>query len=353
MKKKVTKARRTKTPKDPLGDPQEGHILTRAIIDTIREPLVVLDKELRIIVASRSFYKKFKQTYENTQGKKFYDLGNGQWNIPKLRTLLEKVIPEHKTVEEYEVDHDFPFLGARTMLLNAREVRYQNGHKKMLLSILDITHQRTLEEEREKILVKKDLLLKEMRHRVANSLQLIASILLLKAETVDSGESRIHLKDAHERIMSIATAQQQLDPVELGDHTPVEKYLTALCKSLARSMIRKRKPVKLEVAASKGMVTSDVAVSLGLLTTELVINALKHGFPDRQPGKIIVTYTSAKSGWVLSVEDDGIGKPKNKKVPQNGLGTSIIGALANQLQATIRIRSSSLGTKVSIIHKIP
>jgi len=296
---------------DPLGDPNDGHVLTRAIIDTIREPLIVLDEELRIIVASRSFYKKFRETYKSTESKRFYDLGNGQWNIPKLRTLLEKVIPKHKSVEEYEVDHDFPFLGARTMLLNAREVRYDNGRKKMLISILDVTHQRILEEEKEKILVQKDLLLKEMRHRVANSLQLIASILLLKAESVDSGESRSHLKDAHLRIMSIATAQQQLDPVELGEHTPVEKYLTALCKSLARSMIRDRKPVQLEVVASKGSVTSDVAVSLGLITTELVINALKHGFPEKHPGRIIVTYTSAKSGWVLSVEDSGIGKSKS------------------------------------------
>lgn len=336
---------------DPLGDPTDGHILTRAIIDTIQEPLIVLDEELRIMVASRSFYKKFHQTHENTQGKRFYELGNGQWNIPKLRILLEKVIPERKSIEGYEVDHDFPFLGARTMILNAREVRYKNGHRKMLVSIFDITHQRVMEEEREKMLIQKDLLLKEMRHRVANSLQLIASILMLKADSVDPGESRSHLNDAHQRIMSIATAQQQLDPAELGEHTPVEKYLTALCKSLSRSMIRNRKPIQLEVVASKGSVTSDEAVSLGLITTELVINALKHGFPDKQKGKITVTYTSAKSGWVLSVEDNGIGKAGSTKTPQPGLGTSIIGALANQLQARIKIKSSSLGTKVSIVRK--
>jgi len=238
------------------------------------------------------------------------------------------------------------------MILSAREVRYKNGQGKMLVSIFDITHQRTLEEEREKLLIQKDLLLKEMRHRIANSLQLIASILLLKAESVDAGESRTHLKDAHKRIMSIATVQQQLDPIELGQQITVEKYLSALCKSLARSMIRNRQPVQLEVIASNGSITSDMAVSLGLITTELVINALKHGFPDKQQGLITVTYTSAKSGWVLSVEDNGIGKKeKGKKVSQPGLGSGIIGALANQLQATIKVKTSSLGTKVSIVHK--
>lgn len=335
---------------NPLGDPKYGHILTQAIIDTIQEPLIVLDEDLCIIAASRSFYKKFKQRPQDTQGEKFYDLGNGQWNIPQLRTLLERVIKHQKPIEGYEVDHDFPFLGTRTMILSAREVRYKNGHKKMLVSIFDITHQRALEEERERMLIQKDLLLKEMRHRIANSLQLIASILMLKAESVDAG-SRTHLTDAHQRIMSIATAQQQLDPTELGEAISVEKYLTALCKSLSRSMIRNRKPVRLDVVASKGSVTSDIAVSFGLITTELVINALKHGLPNNQKGTITVTYTSAKDGWVLSVEDNGIGKQTNKEDSQAGLGTSILGALANQLQATIKIKTSSLGTKVSVIHK--
>lgn len=200
---------------DPLGDPKDGHILTLAIIDTIREPLIVLDDKLRIIAASRSFYERFGSNHEGIQGKMFYELGNGQWNIPSLRKLLEKVIPEHSTVDGYEVLHHFPTLGERIMLVNAREVRYKNGRKKMLLSIFDITDQRILEADREKLINQKDLLLKEMRHRIANSLQLIASILLLKADMVSSKESRSHLEDAHERILSIATAQRQLDPVAL------------------------------------------------------------------------------------------------------------------------------------------
>src|SRR6185436_3473749 len=171
---------------DPLGDPKDGHILTRAIIDTIREPLIILDEELRIIAASHSFYKKFDLTHEGTYDKMFYELGNGQWDIPALRTLLEQVIPKHTNVKGYEVAHDFPILGKRTMVVNAREIRYENGRKKMLLSIFDITQQRKLEAEKEKLVLQKDLLLKEMKHRIANSLQLIASILLIKAGTVKS-----------------------------------------------------------------------------------------------------------------------------------------------------------------------
>ncbi len=221
----------------------------------------------------------------------------------------------------------------------------------MLLSIFDITDQRALEDEREKLLLQKDLLLKEMRHRIANSLQLIASILLLKAGSVDSKESRSHLEDAHERILSIATVQQQLDPVGHGEEIGVANYLQSLCKSLSRSMIGGRKPITLHAESSPGTVSSDTAISLGLITTELVINALKHAFTPGKSGRIIVTYNASGSAWTLSVEDNGVGESDEKKAHPRGLGTSIIGALANQLNAIIRIESSELfGTKVSIIH---
>ncbi|MHB8710567.1 MAG: sensor histidine kinase [Minisyncoccota bacterium] len=337
---------------DPSVDSRDSHMLTQEIIDTIHEPLIVLDENLRVLVAGRSFYKKFDLSYGTVHGKKFYDLKDGEWNIPTLRTLLEEVIPKHKKIEGYEIIHDTPFLGRRIMLINAREIIQGGGKiKRMLISIFDITERRALEAERERLLSQKDLLLKEMRHRIANSLQLIASILILKAETVDSEESRAHLKDAHERIMSIATVQQQLDPGPHGNDIVVADYLTALCNSLAQSMIGGRKPITLRVDAGHWLISSEKAISLGLLTTELVINALKHAFPDNQRGEVVIRYTTNKNhGWTLSVSDNGVGQSKNKKTRTHGLGTSIVGAIANQLHATIKTKSSPLGTKVSIIH---
>lgn len=331
---------------DPLGDPKDGHILTRAIIDTIREPLIVLDEELRIIAASRSFYKKFGMSHEVTYDKMFYDLGNGEWNAPALRKLLEQVIPEHTTVEDYEVVHDFVTLGNRTMLVNACEIRYENGRKKMLLSIHDVTEQKHIEHELERVVEQKNILLKEMRHRIANSLQLIASILLLKAETVASEDAKLHLQDAHGRIMSIATVQQHLDPAGLmDDRVEVGPYLTSLCESLAKSMIGGRKPITLRVEASAGTASSDEAISFGLLTTELVINALKYAFP-KDEGAILVRYEADESHWELSIEDNGIGYTRN---PDNqGLGTSIVSSLSRQLGAELITTSTSNGTKVSL-----
>jgi chemotaxis protein methyltransferase CheR len=99
--------------------------LAQGIVDTVREPLLVLDRALQVIAASRSFYSAFKVCPEETQGQLLYTLGDGQWDISQLRVLLEKIIPEHRVIDGYEVQHDFPHLGFRTMRLNARQVFYE------------------------------------------------------------------------------------------------------------------------------------------------------------------------------------------------------------------------------------
>src|SRR6202049_4079441 len=87
-------------------------ILAHAIVDTVREPLIVLDHDLRVVAASRSFYLTFRVSRDDTQSRLLYELGDGQWDIPKLRVLLEKIIPEHGVMENYEVEHEFPGIGA-------------------------------------------------------------------------------------------------------------------------------------------------------------------------------------------------------------------------------------------------
>ena len=123
-----------------------------------------------------------------------------------------------------------------------------------------------------------------MNHRINNSLQIIASILLLKAQTVQSEETRRHLHDAHERIMAVATVQEQLHPAPFGTQIDAKSYLTRLCESLAASMILDGQPISLRVEAGEGSMTSEKAVSMGLIATELVINAIKHAFPGGAKG---------------------------------------------------------------------
>jgi PAS domain-containing protein len=106
---------------------KDGHPLARAIVDTVRDALIVLDRDLRVVAASRSFYQTFGANPQDTQGQLFYDLDNGRWNIPALRRLLEEVIPQHRTIEGYEVEHEFSTIGRRALLLNARQVEYDEG----------------------------------------------------------------------------------------------------------------------------------------------------------------------------------------------------------------------------------
>lgn len=326
--------------------------LAEAIVDTVREPLVVLDRDLRVVSASRSFYRTFAMEPRNTLGRMFYELDDGQWDIPALRKLLEDVIPGHRTIEAYEVEHDFPTIGRRIMLLNARQV-FDEAHpdSTLLLAIDDVTQRRDAEHEKDELLRQKEVLLQEMQHRVANSLQIIASILLLKARTVQSEETRLHLRDAHERVMSLATVQQQLRASRLGDRIEVGPYLSKLCDSLAKSMIGDRRPLALTVEAGVGTAESSAAVSIGLVITELVINALKHAFPPGRQGQILVRYATNEDGWRLSVSDNGIGRQDLHERAHSGLGTSIVEALARQLYARVEVSSGSQGTIVAIIRE--
>jgi len=123
-----------------------------SIINTVREPLIALDQDLRVVTVSRSFYDFFKVSPENTVGQLIYDLGNRQWDIPKLRELLETILPQKATFDNYEVEHEFAGIGRRIMLLNARQIQRALGKERIiLLAIEDITERKELEEAHSKL----------------------------------------------------------------------------------------------------------------------------------------------------------------------------------------------------------
>jgi two-component system CheB/CheR fusion protein len=114
---------------------------TQSIVDTVREPMLVLDKDLGVLSANRSFYDIFRVAEQETVGKRIYDLGNRQWDIPSLRKLLEEVVPQNSHFNNYPVEHDFPLIGRRKMLLNARRLYDELGSQRILLAIEDVTGQ--------------------------------------------------------------------------------------------------------------------------------------------------------------------------------------------------------------------
>ncbi len=329
--------------------------LSHAIIDTVRDPLLVLDLNQRIVAASRSFYQTFKLAGHDLRGQVLFDIDGGQWDIPELRELLETIAKDRATIEGYEVDREFPVIGRRIMLLNVRKVFYEkDAHGTVLLAFEDITHRRAVERQVQELMKEKDMLLEELQHRVANSLQIIASILLIKARTVQSEETRLQLEDAHKRVLSVAAVQKHLHATGHGRSIEVGTYLTKLCETLAESMIGDSRPISLKVVADPGAVMSNQAVSIGLIVTELVMNALKHAFPgEKLDAGILVSYKVADTDWKLTISDNGIGKPDpgiGQKKTDGGLGTSLVQALTKQLDAQLDIASDTHGTAVTVTH---
>ncbi|MFA6511901.1 MAG: PAS domain-containing protein [Patescibacteria group bacterium] len=112
---------------------EESWTYIRTVVDIVREPVLILDEDLRVIAANESFYRTFQVEQKDTDGKVVYELGNGQWNIPALKKLLEDILPKNTFFKGFEVSHEFPFIGHKVMILNARQIHFQEGAATKLL----------------------------------------------------------------------------------------------------------------------------------------------------------------------------------------------------------------------------
>jgi len=335
----------------------EAQTLALAIVDTLPEPFLVLDDKLCLLKGSRCFYEVFGENPAKAHGRSLFELSDGQWNTPGLRQLLATVVPRNIAVKGFEFEQDFARLGKRTIQLNALPIREKNGDgRRILLAIKDITERRVIEREKQKLLEHSEALLeqqktllREMQHRVANSLQIIASILLLKAGSVSSEETKNELRAAHQRVMSVAAVQSYLHASSGIEQIEIGPYLTKLSAGLASSMVGPKQSIEIKVTASSGALPSSHAVSLGLIVTELIMNAVKYAFPkSRSSARIRITFEKSKADWKLSVSDNGIGRGKVKEPSSTGLGTALISALAKQLDAQISDVSTDKGLTVAV-----
>jgi two-component sensor histidine kinase len=324
--------------------------LTLAVVTSSPAPLLLLDGELTVIAASTSFYKVFGSSVAALEGRPLYSLDAGQWDSPKLRSLMAATVLGELAPDALDVDLKSPRRPVRNLIVQARRLVYLDlEHTRILVAVTDVTDARADQALKEGAVRESSVLLHEVRHRVANSLQIIASVLLQTARNTDSEETRAHLKDAHHRVMSVAALERLLSTSADGD-IEVHAYFTSLCENISASMIGDVDQIKLSVEGGGGVVDARISVSLGLIVTELVINALKHAFPEGRPGKITVDYNFHGPNWILCVRDDGIGMPTTAPT-RTGLGTSIVHALANQLKASVEVVPEQPGTKISIHHK--
>ena len=327
----------------------------RALINSSQLPLLLFNHEARVIYASGSFHNAFDIPSDGVDGHTLSEIAGGGWDIPQLGLLLQNALANGPQMGDYETDLVRKDQRQRRLQVNVQTVVHgDEPATRVLMAITDVTQVRDAERlnitlllEKDNLLRERAILMDEMQHRIANSLQIIASILLLKARAVKSDETRTHLEDAHNRVMSLAAVQQHLQS-SLGD-VDVGPYLTKLCDSLGASMIREARPLLLQVIADEAVITSHEAVSLGLVVTELVINALKHAFPSAEGGLISVAYRVEPQGWTLSVSDDGVGMPADPSAAKAGLGTSIIAGLAKQLGAKVESSDAAPGLRVALV----
>jgi PAS domain S-box-containing protein len=323
----------------------------RDLVETVREGLLVLDSDLTIRYANRSFGDTFAVAPEDALGRKLYELGNRQWDIPELRTALETVVSDGKSIEAFEVDRFFPSIGRRVMVLNARKV-YQPGNKvqQILLAIEDVTERVRLEREHAIASERIGMLLRELTHRVKNSLQIIAAMVSIEARSHKSGEGKAALERVSHRINALGHLYSKLSQADTIEAVDAATYLDELCHDLIAS-VKGDTSIVLETDIDNALLPTDRAIPIGLIVNELVTNAVKYAFPGDTNGTILVTLKRAPGELRLVVADNGQGADPRRA--DSGLGGRLVEGFAHQLGGQLKRESDSRGTTVRLILPSP
>ncbi|MBY0566395.1 MAG: PAS domain-containing protein [Hyphomonadaceae bacterium] len=304
--------------------------LTQSIVDTIRDPMVVLEDDMTIVTASKAFLTIFGITQAEVQGRRLSELLQQQWDVPALRHLMEKVLPENKPIENFEIEDVFPALGRRVFNLSARKVFQPGNHAhRMLLVFEDITDRKR--RERDAI-----ALTNEISHRIKNNLQIIVG--LIAYETRWTAPACVQGYQAMQtRIGAISQLYDLISQSSCGRTIAVNAYLTEIAKNLSTSLLGSASSITIEVRAEPLEIDPERAVPFGLLVNELATNAIKHAFPDGA-GKVVLSVVQAGSDLELCVSDNGIGikdKDAASKKASETRGSDYVAIFVRQLGGAI------------------
>ncbi|MFQ5833727.1 MAG: PAS domain S-box protein [Candidatus Thorarchaeota archaeon] len=285
-----------------------------AIVETIREPLLVMDADIRVISANRSFYQSFNMTKEETEGKSLYDLGERQWDIPRLRALLEEILPLNTEMRDFEMEHVFENIGAKFMLLNARRIyREKNKTQMILLAIEDITERKNAERAATVAGEQAIFYLDLISHDIRNHLQAIVlgteilghfdlgpeidPVFGLIVESVHSSKEVIRKIQATRGLYSAPFFERSLE--------------VALKESL--EVLRNEFPdvqVFMKCDVHREIVIADQY--LEILLTNLLENAVIHN--NRMNKQIWVELVKVAGGYEVTIADNGPGIPNDRKI---------------------------------------
>ena len=294
---------------------QQARRYAESIVETVREPLLVLDGDLKIVSANRSFYQTFKVTPRETLGKLVYDLGNRQWNIPGLRILLEEILPKRTHFGNFEVEHDFPTVGHKIMRLNARQIHQKAiGKKMILLAAEDITRFKRLERERQNIL---SMFAHDMKNSVITSQGFLSRLISGKAGVVAKKQQDYLeiIRDELNRLSQFISDFMEFARLEAKAYKP----LLALCDMQAD--IRKSvEAVTLEAQKKRITISVDLpgtmlpminadAAGISRVLRNLLANAIKY---TDEGGAITVKVADRANEILVSFVDTGVGIPEDQ-----------------------------------------
>ena len=286
-----------------------GHIQAQGIVDTVADPMLLLDEMLRVQSANRAFFEIFKVDRDETIGKPISELGDGQWDIPDLSLLLMQVIPRSAAVIDYEVEHDFPDLGRKTMLLTARTLHHpDNGSRTMLLSIVDIT-------ERARSEAAKDMLFGELRHRMKNLLSVAQSI--VRRTTTEGRSAEDYRADVLGRLDALANAH---------DVGFADQGVTGLALLIER-VLAPYATASEAVAITPGgtvLLGPNTMMALGLVLHELATNAAKYGALSVPGGRLAIGWQIDEAAGELRLTWVERGGPPVTPPQTSGFGSKMI-----------------------------
>jgi len=308
------------------------------LIDSIRESILVLGWDLRVRYANLSFYDHFMASREQTEGRFIWELGNGQWNIAELRTLLERILPEQNSFDDYEIEHEFETIGLRTMLLNARRLDHTNL---ILLAIRDVTEQRHHE-------MRQNALMGELQHRVKNILGKVRSMARQTRRRHRSLDAFLEAFDA--RLDALARTQDLLLTTPSG----AIQLRDIVVAELTAGGVEPGANVTVEGPAVALLPRE--AQAMGMTIHELTTNAAKHGALKAQQGRIEVRWSLDQTGEGQHLRFGW--RERGVKVedaePTRGFGTEVIERnLAYMLGGSARLSFASDGADYRLEFHLP
>lgn len=317
-------------------------LLVRSMVDTVRDPLVILDGDMRITMASRNFVRLFNAEETDLVGKRISELGQGQWNVTALRTVLDRVVPDERPFEDFLIEDDFPGLGHRVFKLNARKVYVTGSHDtSLLLAFEDVTDATSAERL-------KDVLAAELAHRIKNSLAVISAFVSFEIRRA-AEPCAVGYRAMQARINAVAQLYDVIARSSSFGPVAIQAYLDGIGSSIQSGLLGRGSEIAMAVETEALVIGADHAVPIGLLVNELVTNAVKYAFPGGR-GRIKLGFGRRDGDVVLTVEDDGIGldAAAQRSSESSGLGSRFIDAFVRQLGGTLARAGGPGGTTITV-----